>query len=177
MDRLIWICILILNESNASGLGASSTRLSYLYPELGFRISKEQNQVLPSKWEQDRVRVLSKNSVFIKSRFHSGLGKEHFYRFTITEEYFSDTSDASVRSASLFAKPPKINLWDDYVFNLRGGYGAGKSVVIIQTDVSAYDSKVPQLRDCLRRIDSTIPGQERKRVIDSVSKVLRKPLE
>ena len=156
---------------------SSFIRLLVVYPRLGFLVSKMQSRIPPTQWEQERFGVLSKNSVFIKSLFPSGLGKDHFYRFTITEETFEDSAHAKTRLDSLRVDPPDLSVEQRFLFPLRRGYQLKNSVVTIHTDVSAYKPKMEQLRDCLRRIDAQNFPKQRKRILDSVSVAIRKPLE
>ena len=156
---------------------STAIRLLPIYTKLGFAVTKAQVHLPISEWERNRYGTLSKNSIFIKSRFPSGLGKDHFYRFTITEESFPDSLHAKQRLDSLWVEPPGLHTEESFVFPLCRGYWIRNSVVTVQTDVSAYKAKMGQLRDCIREIDSRPSLSNRKGLIDSVARALKKPLE
>lgn len=173
----LYFLLLSLHSVIAQEKTQAAIAIADILPRLGFRILKKGMDREPTPWERDKFGLVAKDYLFIKSKFPSGFGEDWFYRFTITKEDFADSTHARFRLDSLFVKPPKLNVSDDYVFNLRDGFQSGNVVVIVQTDVSGYTSKMKQLTQCLRRIGQARSSAKQGTVIDSASKVLRKPME
>jgi hypothetical protein len=142
---------------------------------LGFKVTEKPDRASTIAWEKTRFGMMEKSSFFLKSKFPSALGKDHFYRFTIWSESFSDSGQARTRLDSMHVMPPKLNIESQYVYGLRNGYRIGNRVVFVQTDVAAYSAKVDQLTNVLLKLESIGDPGLRNRALDSLSKVLRKP--
>lgn len=149
--------------------------LAPLCKRLGFNVTEKPDRATTVEWEKNRFGMVSKSSFFLKSKFPSGLSRDHFYRFTVWSETFPDSVQARIRLDSISVMPPKLRIEAQYVYGLQEGYQFGNRVVFVQTDVSAYTKKVGQLKNALRNLEGTVSLGVRNRMIDSLSKVLRMP--
>jgi hypothetical protein len=151
------------------------SNLAPMCMRLGFKVTEKPDRASTIAWEKTRFGMLEKSSFFLKSKFPSALGKDHFYRFTIWSESFSDSGQARTRLDSMHVMPPKLSIEAQYVYGLRNGYRIGSRVVFVQTDVAAYSAKVDQLTIALLKLESIGEPGLRNRALDSLSEALRKP--
>jgi hypothetical protein len=144
------------------------------YAALGFKLQNRADKVAPSPWEKQTFGLQSKSRVTLKSRFASVLGKTSYYRFIVEEETFADAAAAGLRLDSLFVKPPKLSPEEGKAFPLRKGFVTGNTVVIVRTDVAAYQPMLTPMAGALEALAAQTNAAARKSVADSLGAALKR---
>lgn len=140
------------------------------YAALGFTVRKNENRVAPTLWETQTFGLQAKSRVALKSRFASILGKSSYYRFVVEEETYPDSAVAARRLDSLFVRPPKMLPEDGKAFPLRKAFLAGNRVVIVRTDVAAYQPMLAPLAGALQVLADLPDTAGRKSKAGSVTR-------
>lgn len=143
--------------------------------KLGFKILKKKVKGEPNQMETSKFQVQKRWLTRIKSKYSSDLGRDSYYRFYIEEAVFPDSSLAQARLDSLYVEPPDLSPEDDKPFNLRSGFRNGNRVVVVGTDVVAYEEKMKQLTTALKLLDTSASVESKRRAVllDSLGKALR----
>jgi hypothetical protein len=144
------------------------------YNALGFKPLKRENRIAPTPWEKRTFGLLGKSRVKLKSRFASVLGKTSYYRFVIEEEIYPDAASAGMRLDSLFVRPPKMLPEEGKFFPLRKGFLAGHRVVIVRTDVAAYQPMLTPLAGALQVLAALPDSAARQAKADSLGAALQR---
>jgi hypothetical protein len=144
------------------------------YAALGFKSQKRENRVAPTLWEKRTFGLLEKSRVMLKSRFASVLGKTSYYRFVVEEETYPDAAAAGLRLDSLFVPPPKMLPDEGKAFPLRKAFLAGNRVVIVRTDVAAYQPMLTPLAGALQTLAGLPDSAGRKSMADSLGAALKR---
>lgn len=153
--------------------GPSPIIINDFLKQLGFEITTRKVFGAPNRAEIQRASATHRWSTRIKSTFPSQLGKKSFYRFYVEEEIYPDSLSAQIRLDSLFVMPSTILPEDKKAFPLRRGLRKGSRVIVVGTDVAAYQAKMEQLQDALGLIASKVSEGLPIRQIDSLGTVLK----
>lgn len=141
MKRSIVVALLML--AGMAGAAFADDIVNRLQ-EAGYVVTEDRN-VAPSEWDKATFKISSKRVLLVKSKQQVPDWPKTYYRFKLEIDEFLSRSDATARLAGIQQLPPDLTVEEKKAFPLRAGFQAENQVVMISTDVSAFQDELKRL--------------------------------